>query len=228
MASGALSTFQMTQDVIANRPAPAAYLGFWYATDQGTLYYSNGVTWITLGANDIPVTMKSGNYYFTNYAGATAVNAAPGNNSLRLSPFFVPRAVTLTRLGMEIVAVGDAGSTVRLGIYADDGTGQPGALLLDAGTIPGDAVAMVEIVINLALPAGQYWVGNVVQGAPVTQPSLRVMNNSLTLVGISTIPAAGTGYYTFTVTGVAGALPNPVGILIPSSASPMHTFIKVA
>lgn len=74
-------------------------------------------------------------------------------------PFHVSRGVNIDKIGIEVTGAGTAGSVIRLGVYADDGTGKPGALLLDAGTVTGDSNAVKTITLgaNLPLPNGKYY-----------------------------------------------------------------------
>lgn len=118
---------------------------------------------------------RSGVYYLTTPHTATNTSNTLGNGTGRFSPWVVNRTMSLSKIGTEVTAAGEAGSLVRLGIYADDGTGYPGALVLDAGTIAGDSVAVQEVTISQVLAPGLYWVGAVVQNAPSTQPRLRTI-----------------------------------------------------
>lgn len=73
-------------------------------------------------------------------------------------PFHVPYEMEIDALGIRCEGVGSAGSVTRLGIYEDD-DGYPGALLMDAGDQPTDAIANViaPLVPTLVVPAGMYW-----------------------------------------------------------------------
>jgi hypothetical protein len=166
-------------------------------------------------------TYKSGVYYFCNSPGATSTNAALGNGTLRVSPWVVTKAVTITRIGLEFTAAGEANSVIRLGIYADDGTGFPtGAPVLDAGTIStgtgnagnvatGGTPGVYEITVSQVLNPGVYWVGAAVQAAPTTQPTIRVTaGTSLVFPVPSTaIPGVNAALGGFQM-AAAGALPT--------------------
>lgn len=69
---------------------------------------------------------------------------------------WVPRTVVIDRIGAE-VTVGAASSTLTLGIYQDDGVGNPGTLLFDAGTIDGNSATAQEITINKRLLGGRIY-----------------------------------------------------------------------
>lgn len=122
--------------------------------------------------------------------------------------FWVSSSQTFDRIGCEVTTVGAAACVVRLGIYADNGSGIPGARVLDAGTVAGDSLGAKEITISQVLPAGLYWLVTANQGGAPTVRS--AANNLLGGAGVSTLGVATgasprTGY---TATGVSGALPS--------------------
>ena len=176
---------------------------------------------------------RSGMYYLTTPHTATSTNGAMGNGTGRFSPWTVRRTMQLVRIGAEVTAAGEAGSVVRLGIYADDGTGYPGALVLDAGTIAGTSATVQEITIAQVLTPGLYWIGGVVQNAPTTQPTLRSIAMDLTgLVPLTggTTPTvnhpAGVGFVGF---GMTGALPSTWPTATPNiSSQAIRVFVKTA
>jgi hypothetical protein len=155
----------------------------------------------------------AGQYFFTTSPANAATSATLSNAVLRLSPWVVERSLNIDRIGAEITAVGDAGSKLRIGIYADNGACLPGALLLDAGTIAGDSATVQDIALGttLALPSGLYWVGGAVQVVTTTQPTVRVQSNwtpPVPLPGGTSAPGSGaTHVCVFQNTGVTGALP---------------------
>lgn len=120
----------------------------------------------------LPVPL-AGSYFYVNSPNATSTSAALTVGQLRMTPWVVPQALRLDRLGAEVTAAGDVGSRFRVGIYADNGTGHPGALVIDAGQIAGDAVGLQFATIDVTLPAGLYWVGGAVQVVTTTQPTIR-------------------------------------------------------
>jgi hypothetical protein len=65
------------------------------------------------------------------------------------------------------VNAGVASAVVRMGIYSDTGTGYPGALLVDAGTIDAATAGVKEAALatpNTLLP-GTYWLAYALRGA---------------------------------------------------------------
>jgi hypothetical protein len=174
--------------------------------------------------------LATGNYYYATGSFNVTTSATHGVGTLRLQPWFVPNACTLAKIGAEVTSAGDSGSLVRLGIYADDGTGFPGQLVLDAGTIAGDSATVQEISISLSIRPGMYWIGGAVQSVSVTQPTLRVTNGPTALLnawaGTST-PSSGGSIGGVSKTSVTGALPSVY--TSPSVAgSVVRTFVKIA
>lgn len=165
----------------------------------------------------------SGNYYsHQTSTGRTA--ATMTQSTLRVGPFWVPSAGTYDRIGVEHTVLA-ASSTFRLGVYADDGTGKPGALVLDAGTVDTSAVAVFQaITISLALSAGLYWVGGVAQGG---NPTMRAQAGMLQLFSYSD-PTSSPTITCFSRTSVTGALPNPFGSTATGSIGPATVFLRRA
>jgi hypothetical protein len=150
--------------------------------------------------------------------------------TLRLYPWVVPNDVTLTRIGAEVTSAGEAGSKVRLGIYADDGSGYPGALVLDAGTIAGDSATVQELTISQFLPAGLYWIGAAVQVVTTTQPTVRIQGTGNPPINITlgtSAPSAGYSVWGFSQTGVTGALPANFTTTPSTAGSAARLHVKV-
>lgn len=170
----------------------------------------------------VPV-VEPGQYFYTTSPGGAATSAAHGIGSLRLFPWVVGQRLRLSRLGGEVTVIGDVGSKVRLGIYADNGRCYPGALVVDAGQIAGDSATVQELTIDTVLLPGLYWVGGAVQAVTTTQPTVRTQSSSWhqpVAVGLgTTIPAAGGGGGGYAATGITGALPAS----FPSTVSTFPT-----
>jgi len=173
--------------------------------------------------------MASGLYYYTASQHTSTTNATGGNGTLRLVPWIVPKAITITKLGAEVTVVGESGSKVRLGIYNDNGSCYPGTLLLDAGQIAGDSATVQELTVSQAIPAGIYWVGGAIQSAPTTSPTLRVTSNwnppVLVAIG-SSIPAGGGSSVGYSQTGVTAALPGTFSATVANVGNAVRTFVK--
>jgi len=98
--------------------------------------------------------------YFDNspngHAGATLAGAA---GRIDLAPFYVPRTVTVDRIGCA-VSTAVAASLFRALLYDSGADGRPSNLLASSGDLSGAAAAFVEGTINVQLlPGRRYWVG---------------------------------------------------------------------
>lgn len=154
--------------------------------------------------------MRAGSYYYASSPGSVGTNAALGVGTLRASPSIIHRTTTLDRIGADITVVGEAGSKLRLGIYADDGAGQPGALVLDGGQIAGDSATVQALTISITLSPGVYWWAAVVQTVTTTQPTVRTSNGwtpPIPIFSSTALPGAGGLIAGVSGTGVTGALP---------------------
>ena len=96
-------------------------------------------------------------YPSTFYLGGAAAGGASIAQRFHLVPLFVPRAVTVARIRAQCGTL-EAGSTLRLGIYAADDALNVGDRVADWGTVSG-AAAGEKIISGLstALTAGWYW-----------------------------------------------------------------------
>lgn len=171
----------------------------------------------------------SGRYYVVPPVQSSGTSATLGVGTLRLQMFMAPNACTLSRIGAEVVTPGDAGSKFRLGIYNDDGTGRPGALLIDAGVIAGDSGTVQELTINQSISAGIYWIGGAVQIVTTTQPTMRTSSQGGTQyveASVGSAPPSNWGNIGVTGTGVVGALPNPF-VFANYAGSVPRVFVKV-
>jgi len=148
---------------------------------------------------------------------STTTNATnPGTlNMLTAGRIYVPEAITLTSLSIQNSGtVYAANAVVRMGVWAD-GNQQPGALILDAGTVDVHASAAVQtLTCWVPLKPGWYWLGAVIQGAAGTgtitvttdvrssQPLANTTNP------LSTTFADNNGVR---LSGVSAGLPDPFG-----------------
>lgn len=122
---------------------------------------------------------RTGYYFFPISQHSAATLNTLTNNTLRVAPWVLNRPLSITRLGVDITAAGETGCKVRPGIWADDGNGYPGALIVDGGQLAADAIDNPEATISVALPTGVLWLGAVVQSAPTAQPTVRIVDNDL-------------------------------------------------
>lgn len=173
---------------------------------------------------------KSGYYYFTASQGNSTTTATHGNGTLRLHPEVIPAGgITIDRVGAEVTSAGNAASVVRLGCYADDGTGYPGALIADFGTIDGTSATVQTITVSQAIPAGLVWWGAAAQNAATTQPTLRAVSGNSIPVFIpsgTSAPGSGTSIQGWQMASVSGALPTLSGLA--TSGAMARLFYRVA
>jgi parallel beta-helix repeat protein len=149
--------------------------------------------------------MQSGSYYGPLGQTSSGANAA---GVLTVAPLFVPRPLALDRIATRVTLAAGS-SVVRLGIYNDDGTGKPGTLVLDAGTVDSTVSGDKELTIAQNLRPGLYWLAAVSQGGA---PTLRTMDGQMPSMGaILLAEALTTPSGCYTQTGVTGALPTPFG-----------------
>jgi hypothetical protein len=180
-------------------------------------YKATGDYWIVesslpLSAISVPPPAYVSGKYYRMPNGNDAVSVTMTTGSLRLAPVYLPKAVNFTKLGAAVSIVGDVGSKIRLGIYADDGTFSPGALIVDAGVIAGDSATVQELTINNTIGPGWFWFGGVVQVVTVTQPTCRIVQYSAVGLPIDygTAAAVSTSHAVGKVqTGVTAGLPDP-------------------
>jgi len=104
-----------------------------------------------------------GGYY--PWDGSNWTNYAYSANYLYGMPVLLPGKLTFDRISVDVQTA--AGTTSnRLGIYKDNGSFMPGALVLDAGTVDTSTTGVKEITINQALEPGIYWLAWVSAAAP--------------------------------------------------------------
>lgn len=143
-------------------------------------------------------------------------------------PIKIGRDCSVDRIAVEVTTVGAAGSVIRLGVRDSTTDNRPGALLLDAGTVAGDAVAVAEIALGSPLrlrKPGTYWLTAAAQNVSGTAPTIRTVTTStLTPSASATLSAAftataNTGYNTSTT--VTGALPATFTVLGRIGGAPL-------
>ena len=148
--------------------------------------------------------LVTGNYYCSllsiGYAGTSAAITA---DKLYAIPFPVPRAMTWDRISIYVFTL-DAGKSLRMGIYNDNGSLYPGTLLQDAGEVDVGTTGMKEITIDQSLSKGLYWLAFVSDGTPQFRRSYDFLN----LLGSTGPQSTRAMYYrSFTY----AALPDPFG-----------------
>lgn len=116
-----------------------------------------------LADNDHPQYAAGGlfkpGFWFAHPGGVAS--GAPTGGAGYTMPWFFPNGLVLAQVGVNVSTL-QAGSTMRVALYADDGTGYPGALIADLGTIDTSvAGARTLDFADLTLAPGLYWVTTV-------------------------------------------------------------------
>ena len=188
-------------------------------------YLSGG--WRAIGGAMRPMStpMRTGLWY-SSQGGATT--SAPAASFLYAAPIYIGNAVTLTSIGINVTVAGGAATVIRLGIYsdiADSRGGYPGSLLIDAGTVAGDAIAFASVAISQAVAPGLYWLAYVAQGGVAPNPTVSVLNGPNPYVGVSgtTTVGARSGYRQ---AAVSGALPGTFTASVDAQGTTPQVQIK--
>jgi hypothetical protein len=90
-------------------------------------------------------------------AGGTATaNTSISANVLRAVPFYIPRDEAIDRIGFNVNVQATAGKLARLMAYEVGTDGNPGALIVDGGTVAIDATGDKEVTVSIAGPRWIY------------------------------------------------------------------------
>ena len=160
---------------------------------------------------DIGVGIPRGGYYYIN--GQAGANFYPTKDRMYLTPWMPGGPLTITKIAANVVLAGNAGSVIRLGLYACDSTGQPtGSPLVDGGTIVADAGGVKEVTVSTAVTSQMIciafvWqvgtVPGVTNGVSAAGAVLgHLIGGSTAIIGAAGFPTS--GWYQ---DGVTGALP---------------------
>lgn len=175
--------------------------------------------------------VRSGNLYYRIPTGVGAATLSLTDGQVTYQPLVVPVACTLTEDGVEVVTTaGAAGSVVRLGIYTDHSTtpGIPQTLIQDFGTVATTSTGN-QIITGLSVqlqPFVTYWLAACAQGAPATNPIVRIST------GLAAYGSTGTGSYTWFgyqgTGGLSGALPASAQVSsAPGSGGPAIHMVRL-
>lgn len=168
-----------------------------------------------------PLGWPSSSYRLPDNASAFTSSAVSTSALATFLPFLVPRAVTLTKIGLHLVTA-QAGAECRLGLYADD-NGAPGSLLFDAGILDlsSGGGAFKEATINLPQAPGMIWsccqMKNVATQATVIRMSAGLggfIPQTAALLAVVTVPR----YYQQSIT-YGSVLPSPAGVVASAAGT---------
>ncbi len=213
--AGNLVLSAATQNITVAAPSFANGFG---VVNQSTSP-SNYFPW----SNDTTGGVVSGRWWTgINFSPAAGTTLAISVNTLYAMPFEVPRTYTWTRLAVNVTVAAAAGKLLRLGIYTME-NGSPVNLVLDAGTVLCDSIAVSEITISQVLPPGQYCSVMVSDGTPTVTASAAGAVY-LSKIGVTTPGTTGSTIITGALT--FGALPATFPTVSYVSGNSPLTFLK--
>jgi hypothetical protein len=162
---------------------------------------------------------STGKFYTLPGAGTTA---APTNGTVHCTPFIVNATQTFTALAVNVTVAGTSGvALTRLGIYSDNGSGYPGSLLVDAGTVASDTTGWKTVTISQSLAPGIYWLVAVTQGAPAAVPTYTAIASHPIMLA-TTFTASVPFGYTMSATG---ALSGTFGASVSTTTAPVRVWL---
>lgn len=105
--------------------------------------------------------MQPSRFYGLPY-GQTPGTLLTVTGTLYAYPFYVAAPMLIKTINLN-VTTGQTGGSARVGIYADNGAGYPGALVngSDGGALAATATAAVANTINVTLQSGWYWLASI-------------------------------------------------------------------
>lgn len=160
----------------------------------------------------------AGRYAYVAGSGATGT-VSPSLNQVRYQPCPVDIGFTWDTINIE-VTTGVATSVVRIGLFADAGTGLPGALITDYGTVSAAAAAVMTITPASPVQFQSrtlYWIGTIVQVAGASAFRAQNCANPLILPNSTGVTTAAINAYT--ENGVSGSF-NPTATPGDASGAP--------
>jgi hypothetical protein len=158
---------------------------------------------------------RAGNFYIAGSPYAPNIfTVAPALNLMDIWPFVVPDTITIDLVSTRVNTAAPAGGVFRFGVWRDDGTLYPGALLRDLGTAPTDVIGLCSVVPapDLILIPGLYWMSGVAQVA--AGGAIKAVDQMVHPLMGSTDDAMISGATSldrncYTLAGISGALPDP-------------------
>jgi hypothetical protein len=205
------------------------------------LYYTESEIDSKLAARKMfPVSIAVNKYLLTTRhigygygAGNLSSTALNSTGKMRTTPFIISDTISVDALAIYVVgANAGASAVVRLGIYADDGDGRPGTLIVDAGTASINATGLKTLTFTqVQLTPGIYH-------AALSFQNLDTAGSNPTFAGASTTTAtAGESapqasnnmlpYELFTMTGALTNNPAVASITrSDAGVTPPHIWVR--
>lgn len=149
---------------------------------SGLLTPSPPIDVASMALLDLPI-YRSGSYYIGMVGGDST--QTPANSTQYATPFPIAQQgfPGIDRIGIEVITIGEVGSTIRLGVIADDpvaGRFPKGAVIFDtvvkySASIDGHTLGRQEVTVNeLVGYRGLVWLTMLVENAPTTQPAVKM------------------------------------------------------
>lgn len=144
---------------------------------ESVILQSDGANWRILMRRDYDISSfrtkgSTLNQWYTSPTNGTALTTgALTANRLYAIPFIVTKVMTVDQMSINVTTLG-SGSSVRVGIYADNGNNYPGALVVDGGSVSTATLGVKTYTAGLpaTLDAGLYWLAIV---SNATAPTIR-------------------------------------------------------
>jgi hypothetical protein len=105
--------------------------------------------------------------WYPNYA-ITSSTLLLSENDAYCYPFIVTDTHAYSEMRVNCTAGGGAGSVLRFGIYADNGTGYPGLLVKEFGAVSATEAKAIVVTAAVTLAPGVYWLTIAAQGSAST------------------------------------------------------------
>ena len=100
----------------------------------------------------------AGRWYEVGFSTSSTYTTVNPGSDAEATLFYVPNRIAITAIVAEQTTAGAAGSLARFGLYKDDGFSNPGALVVDAGTVATDgANGAKSLAVSVTLDPGLYW-----------------------------------------------------------------------
>jgi hypothetical protein len=180
------------------------------------------------GSSGFTAGVLSGQYYPI-YGSGSDVTTSPGQNVVSFVPFPVWGSLVVSSIGVEVTTL-VAATTGRLGIYRDNGKGQPGALIIEAPSVIDTSTAgpkEVALASPISLSPGLYWLALVSQGG-VGGVGFRGRGTAFIGGFVGETSIANANITMWAQAGVAGALPAAASGLTTIQVTAPKVYLKAA
>lgn len=160
-------------------PLDADKIGIWNVANS----LFKALTWANLKATlktYFDTLYSSGSLYIPNVwispNFTTKVTGSSWTGTAWFVPFFVAKQTTITELGIE-VTTGVAASTIRIGLFSADSSGNVGTLIDQTGTMSSVSTGVKSTIISQSIASGLYYLGFQSSAAGVAVRQGNVVSN---------------------------------------------------